>query len=80
MEAIGDLVWLQHGQGQQVIGWCRGESGVLLGRQGAKAVAGLRCDDDGGAAGCNDVPEFLEHQRRSVQVDSEDDLGPGLAR
>ena len=75
MEGIGDLVWLKHGQCQQLIGWCCGERGVLFGRQGAKTMTGLRCDDDTSATGRDDVPELFEHQRSSIQVDSEDDLG-----
>jgi hypothetical protein len=60
MEGIGDLVWLKHLQRQQFVSWSCGEGGVLLGGQGTKAMAGLRCDDDTGAAGRDDVPELFE--------------------
>jgi hypothetical protein len=51
---------------QWFVGWSRGEGGVLLGGQGTQAMTGLRCDDDSGATGRDDVPELFEHQRSSV--------------
>ena len=75
MEGIDDLAGLKHRQWQQLVGWGSGERGVLFGGQGAKAMAGLRCDGETGPAGRDDVPKLFENQRRSVQIDGEDDLG-----
>ena len=38
-------------------------------------MTGLRCDDDTGTAGRDDVPELFQDQRGSEQVDGEDGLG-----
>ena len=78
MERIGHLVGLQHGEVQQFVGGGGREGGVLLGRERAEAVPGLRGDDDAGAAARDDVAELLEHQGGAVQVDGEDRLGRGL--
>jgi hypothetical protein len=72
MEAVGHLVRLEHGEGQQLVGWRGRESGVLLGGQGAQTVPGLRRDDDPGAAARDDLPELLEQHGGSVQVHGQD--------
>ena len=80
VERVGHLVRLQHRQGQELVGRCRRQRGVLLGGEGAEAMAGLRRDDDPGAALGDDVAELLEHDCGAVQVDGEDRRRGCLAR
>ena len=79
VQGVCHLVGLKHRQRQQLVGWCRRESGVLLGGQGPQAVPGLRRDDHPGAAACDDVPELLEQHCGSVEVHVEDRLRRRLA-
>ena len=51
-----------------------------VGGQGPQPVAGLRGDDDCGAAGGDDLAELLEHQGRAVEVDAQDQLRRCLGR
>ena len=43
-------------------------------------MPGLRRNHDARTAGRDDVAEFLEHQRRAVQINLENGLRGGLAR
>lgn len=72
MERVCNLVGLEHGELQQLVGWGGRQCGVLVRGEGAESVPGLRRDDDAGAAVCDDVSEFFEQERCPVQVDGED--------
>ena len=69
VERIGDPVRLQHRQCEQVVGRCRRQHPVLLGGQRRQPVSGHRCDDHARSAGRDDIAEFLQHQRRAVEID-----------
>ena len=64
---------------QQFLCWGRGKCLVLFGGQGTQPVAGLRRNHDPSAARGNDVPELLQDDSHSVQIDSEDRLRRCLA-
>ena len=74
MQGVCHLIGLKHRERQQLVGRRRRESSVLLGGQGPQAIPGLRCDDQPGAAACDDLPELLEQHRGCVQIQTEDGL------
>jgi hypothetical protein len=80
VQPVCDLVGLEHGELQQLVGGGGRERAVLVGGEGAEPVAGLGGNHHAGAAVCDDVSELLEHERGSVQVDCEDRRRGGLAR
>jgi hypothetical protein len=80
VERVGDLIGLKHGQLQEVVGRDSGKRRVLVGRQTAESMPGLRCDHDACTASSDHLAELLEHDRRSVQVDCEDGLDRRLTR
>jgi hypothetical protein len=78
VERVLHVVRLKKRERQQPIGGRRRERLVLLGRQRAQAMPGLRRDDDAGASATDDLPELFEHHRGTVQVDLEDRRGRRL--
>jgi len=66
VERVCDLVGLEHGELQQLVGWGGRQCGVLVGAEGAEPVPGLRCDNHRGVPSCDDVSELLKHERGSV--------------
>ena len=63
---------LQQGQRKQLLRRGGGKRLVLLGRQCAQAMTGLRGNDDAGSAARDDVAKFLQHERGAIQIDLED--------
>jgi hypothetical protein len=72
VKRVGDLVGLEHGELQQVVGPSRCQRRVLLRRQSAETVPGLGCDHDACAAPSDHLAELLEHDRSPVQIDCKD--------
>jgi hypothetical protein len=79
MERVGHLIGLDYGELQEVIGRDSGQRRVLLGRQIAESMPGLRCDHDACTSSSDHLAELLEHDGGSVQVDCEDARRRGLA-
>jgi hypothetical protein len=69
---VRDLIGLQEVKAEQLLHGRRGQRSVLLDGQRRQAVPRLRRDHDARPGRCDDVAEFLEHQRCAVQVDLQD--------
>jgi hypothetical protein len=78
VKRVLDLTWLQEWEFEQFLDRRGRELTVLLDRQRTHAVAGLGRDNDARSTARDDLAEFLQQQRRAVEIDLQDGFDGGL--